>query len=228
MRTYIIATLESDYSCKSAINVRTKFKKYINNVDIFWGVDRYNSLKILNEYGLSVVDNNITKFSYYEEVLGCFLSHYKLWNKCIELDEPIVILEHDVVIKGDPIKYFNKLDTNSNSLLNLGKPLWSDDTFEHLGGAHSYLVNPKVSKVLIDRANNYGISPTDIFINRELVDIIDVKPFLFEQISRFSLIQNEENFGKWGTGIEDKNNLICGEKAWNNSEKSRHFKRKNK
>jgi hypothetical protein len=60
------------------------------------------------------------------------------------------------------------------------------------------------------------------------VDIIDVKPFLFEQISRFSLIQNEENFGKWGTGIEDKNNLICGEKAWNNSEKSRHFKRKNK
>jgi len=28
-------------------------------------------------------------------VYGCLLSHYYLWLKCIELDEPIVILEHD-------------------------------------------------------------------------------------------------------------------------------------
>jgi len=28
-------------------------------------------------------------------VFGCFLSHYYLWKKCIDLDVPILILEHD-------------------------------------------------------------------------------------------------------------------------------------
>jgi len=28
---------------------------------------------------------------------GCFLSHYKLWNTCIALDQPIVILEDDAI-----------------------------------------------------------------------------------------------------------------------------------
>lgn len=27
--------------------------------------------------------------------IGCFLSHYELWLKCIALNEPIIILEHD-------------------------------------------------------------------------------------------------------------------------------------
>ena len=30
--------------------------------------------------------------------VGCFLSHYGLWKKCIELDEPILILEDDAIV----------------------------------------------------------------------------------------------------------------------------------
>ena len=30
---------------------------------------------------------------------GCFLSHYLLWKKCIELDEPILVFEHDMIVK---------------------------------------------------------------------------------------------------------------------------------
>lgn len=30
--------------------------------------------------------------------LGCFASHYLLWQRCVELDEPIVVMEDDVVI----------------------------------------------------------------------------------------------------------------------------------
>ena len=29
--------------------------------------------------------------------VGCVLSHFKLWKKCIELEEPVLILEDDVV-----------------------------------------------------------------------------------------------------------------------------------
>ena len=30
-------------------------------------------------------------------VIGCFYSHYRLWQKCIELDEPILVFEDDVI-----------------------------------------------------------------------------------------------------------------------------------
>ena len=29
--------------------------------------------------------------------IGCSLSHYLLWQRCVELDQPILILEHDAV-----------------------------------------------------------------------------------------------------------------------------------
>ncbi|CCF80089.1 putative lipopolysaccharide biosynthesis protein [Helicobacter bizzozeronii CCUG 35545] len=31
--------------------------------------------------------------------LGCYASHYSLWQKCIQLHEPIAILEDDVHLK---------------------------------------------------------------------------------------------------------------------------------
>ena len=32
-------------------------------------------------------------------VIGCFYSHYRLWQKCIELNEPIMIFEDDVIFE---------------------------------------------------------------------------------------------------------------------------------
>ena len=30
--------------------------------------------------------------------IGCFLSHFELWKKCIEINEPIVVLEDDAIV----------------------------------------------------------------------------------------------------------------------------------
>lgn len=30
--------------------------------------------------------------------VGCFLSHFELWKKCIEINEPIVVLEDDAIV----------------------------------------------------------------------------------------------------------------------------------
>ncbi len=32
---------------------------------------------------------------------GCYLSHYLLWKECVKLDEPVVILEDDVVLESN-------------------------------------------------------------------------------------------------------------------------------
>jgi hypothetical protein len=31
---------------------------------------------------------------------GCFFSHWNLWHRCVELNQPIVVLETDAVVQG--------------------------------------------------------------------------------------------------------------------------------
>jgi GR25 family glycosyltransferase involved in LPS biosynthesis len=33
-----------------------------------------------------------------EGVRGCFISHFKLWQKCIDIGKPILICEHDAIM----------------------------------------------------------------------------------------------------------------------------------
>ncbi|GHA43903.1 glycosyltransferase family 25 protein [Photobacterium aphoticum] len=38
--------------------------------------------------------------------LGCYASHYLLWQKCVENDKPIIILEDDALIYSEPFMEF--------------------------------------------------------------------------------------------------------------------------
>jgi len=52
--------------------------------------------------------------NYSKTAIGCAQSHLNLWEKCIELDKPIIILEDDAIVSQD----FNKhIDSLMNSLL---------------------------------------------------------------------------------------------------------------
>ncbi len=37
--------------------------------------------------------------------ISVFYSHYFLWKRCVELDSPIIILEHDSLLTGKLLKY---------------------------------------------------------------------------------------------------------------------------
>ena len=52
--------------------------------------------------------------NYSNGAIACAQSHLKLWEKCIELDKPIIILEDDVIVSRDFNKHINNL---INSLL---------------------------------------------------------------------------------------------------------------
>ena len=41
--------------------------------------------------------------------IGCALSHLQLWEKCIELDKPIIIMEDDAIVSRDFNKHINNL-----------------------------------------------------------------------------------------------------------------------
>ena len=84
---------------------------------------------------------------------GCFLSHYKLWNTCIAMDQPIVILEDDAIAIS-PLSHIN-LDYD---LVKLHSPRGEGQS--KLGnwstGAFAYWLSPVGAKKLVEFSKQNG------------------------------------------------------------------------
>jgi len=136
-------------------------------------------------------------------VIGCFFSHYYLWQKCIELNEPIVILEHDgylirpidplLLDQFDDVLKLDRLDPYSrtyNSDLDLEKDLkvTVEDYInnpikvvkyglrDYFKGAYSYIIKPCAAKKLINFINVNGHRPADQQINSRIVNLKTTVP----------------------------------------------------
>lgn len=84
---------------------------------------------------------------------GCFLSHYKLWNTCIAIDQPIVILEDDAMaisplshidLDYDLVKLHSSRGEGQSKLGH-----WST-------GAFAYWLSPIGAKKLVDFSKQNG------------------------------------------------------------------------
>ncbi len=106
--------------------------------------------------------------------VGCFLSHYYLWKKCLDEDKPIIILEDDAILKHKIP--FNQLDNLINDYdliyfdwreqfnvvkINdyLSLPVYPYCT-------HGYLITPLAARELIGDKNS--IIPVDEYITNHL------------------------------------------------------------
>lgn len=199
MKGFVIYTATSSKSIEMAKNTQSMFTDI--DVSLFKGVDKTNVWQTFVDSNFSILD--ITQvIGYVDGLLGNFYSHYNLWSKCIELNESILVLEHDAItnyqIDFDVLKKFK------GDLLNLGEPHWGTHVFngdgitkrkkgEHecLIGVHSYLVNPSGAKKLIDGTEK-GILPADNYIRQELIDIYDYLPHPIKQSGTLSLTQVHE------------------------------------
>jgi len=86
--------------------------------------DNYNSKYINYTYykavdgktiNIDTLDPTILKknsINYSACAIGCALSHLQLWEKCIELDRPIIIMEDDAIVSRDFKKHMNNLMNN--------------------------------------------------------------------------------------------------------------------
>ena len=86
--------------------------------------DNYNSKYIKYTYHNAVDGKNINinnldpklfkkgSQNYSNGAIGCALSHLQLWDKCIELNKPIVIMEDDAIVSRDYNKHINNLMNN--------------------------------------------------------------------------------------------------------------------
>jgi GR25 family glycosyltransferase involved in LPS biosynthesis len=117
-------------------------------------------------------------------VIGCFYSHYRLWQKCVELTEPIMIFEDDVKF----YRKFNPVEWEDVLILSLGKSSFLSDPWKKyleeptgtpqvvdwknfsMPGASGYAIKPDAAKALIKYYRPYWY-PADNAINKFLVKI---------------------------------------------------------
>lgn len=103
MKAYIISLSKIPESINTAMKMIDPLKSYGFDVELFEGTYGTDAVKLAKTEGrfLHPIDQEGNKTL--ETVrtsgpgtLGCFYSHYRLWEKCIELNQPIWIFEDDV------------------------------------------------------------------------------------------------------------------------------------
>lgn len=197
MKAFVIILQESEHSRKvgqDTIDAANKFGIY---PEVHNGVLGYNSLELFRKYGIS-------RFLTYDLIdnpghQGCFLSHFEVWMKCVKLNEPVIVLEHDGVfireLPEDILEKFDgvlKLDLfdvydpggidvyNKQVEESLSKPVevWHQPARatwhgvgEFIWGGYGYIIKPHAAAALIDFARRIGAAPTDVHIGRNIVDI---------------------------------------------------------
>lgn len=70
--------------------------------------------------------------------LGCFASHYLLWEKCIELNTGIIILEDDSILQDNFLDIYCFCSSNENHF----EFFWlSSPAFERFAGNEKFQIN---------------------------------------------------------------------------------------
>lgn len=117
-------------------------------------------------------------------VKGCFDSHYRLWQRCVELREPIAIFEDDVIFYRDfiPIEYKDVLVLSINYDWSITVPYrkYLEQEFDiatqvnynirYMPGASGYIIKPHAAEQLVERYSTTYL-PADCAINTSICDI---------------------------------------------------------
>lgn len=117
-------------------------------------------------------------------VIGCFYSHYTLWKKCVELNEPIMIFEDDVKF----YRGWNPIDWEGVLILSLGKSSFYNEPYKtylenptgssqpmpwrqfSMPGASGYAIKPAAALALVKTYKDY-FYPADNAINKSVTTL---------------------------------------------------------
>lgn len=117
-------------------------------------------------------------------VIGCFYSHYRLWQKCIELDDPIMIFEDDVIFERNYIpvewdevmllctgKNAHNHEFYSKKLYNPEEPPGAVKLYNtSMPGAVGYAIKPHAAKKLVEYYREEFL-PADTAMNVFVVNL---------------------------------------------------------
>ncbi len=225
MKSYVITLKDHEYSTRVANRCIASAKKHGLTVKTYNAVDKYNAEYLMDEMGIkwTWANNNtegrkceytgLTQFPYaaveFSTKIACAMSHYFLWLKCIEMDEPILILEHDAVflrplpnIEFNGICQINDPDGAtrrggwwSNEMINrnvvgVQEKTWvtnenQRDIPDGLAGNSAYMIKPWAAREVIDKINEIGLWHNDALLCKQIF------PYLEEYYPFITKVQQE-------------------------------------
>jgi len=138
--------------------------------------------------------------------IACFLSHYDLWKKCIQLDQPIMILEHDAIFIRN-IEPEKLLDTKYD-IIGINDPRGAtrksqlfhekiqagkkeiqrapeiDEVSvpQGIAGNSAYIIKPSGAKKLLSLVNEFGAWPNDAIMCRQLIPTLGVTKTYYTKV----------------------------------------------
>jgi GR25 family glycosyltransferase involved in LPS biosynthesis len=170
MRNFIIVLHnhpKSEHFAKIAISTAA-----INDweLEVFDAIDgRYNGHRLFQLEKLKASPITKIKKAFSKPgVVGCFLSHYTLWKKCLSIGEPIAIFEEDVIFQKPPKKEFQFKD-----ILKLEETLEGKDysTGRWWAGAYAYMITPTGAEKLLKKCETHHVFPADVMLGTNIVDV---------------------------------------------------------
>lgn len=219
MKSFIIHLSKINDSLRTAMNLKNQLDNYGMPAELFEGTYGNDAEKLFKKQNrvfdkegfpsLEEAEKYEHKSSY-SGVKGCFYSHYRLWQKCIELNESIIIWEDDVVLK----RPFIPVEWGDVLVLALGFKGMSDPYFHllevdeepkaldyneyHVPGTPGYAITVAGAKKLVKRYKNSYL-PSDVAMNKKVIDIKIHSRIMGEAIidGKISLVRNLKFWSKF-------------------------------
>lgn len=136
--------------------------------------------------------------------VATILSHFSLWCHCVEIDQPIVILEHDAIMVSPYLRHpgFNQINYLGNY------EQWVDqrypdfpphaaatDNNRFICRAHAYAVDPYISRQLISHVIRFGLSaPADMLIRVDLFNIVQTGFYAYDVPGETTITGRDEEW----------------------------------
>jgi glycosyl transferase family 25 len=191
MKSFIIHLSKIPSSLESALQLQLDLKSIDIDAELFEGTYGSDAEEIFEKEGRQVhptsfkggaVDERYANKTKRPGVMGCFYSHYRLWQKCVELNEPICVFEDDVAIRRPLISVpFNdvliltlgarKSEKYKQYLYDpSGDPKAEDYHNASMPGTTGYALTPQGAKKLLTVYNKTFLA-SDNAMNVMVVDI---------------------------------------------------------
>ena len=194
IKSYIICLSKIESSYESGCRLKEELENFNMQAELFEGsygnvkAKEYESQdRLPHEWGIKGPKKpypwEYRKTMIRPGLIGCFDSHYRLWQKCVEVDKPIIIFEDDAHV----IRPFHKVEWEDvlslvsshrkkmakyiNYLENPEGPYKAMNYRQgSMPGNAGYAIKPHAAKILVDEYAN-SFLPADNAINQHLVKI---------------------------------------------------------
>ena len=190
-KTFVIALKDHPVSESQLADCLASAKRHGWGVEIFWGVNG-NTINSTTWKSLGLFPRPDKPTMSKPGVQGCFLSHYSLWNKCIELNEPIIILEHDALIQEawpgitltTAVIKLHRYYKQKNIKYDSDTGVWSPS-------GHAYCISPTHAKILVNYVKKIGAFEVDRILGQQVINVEHLgKPSLVERQDSYSTTEN--------------------------------------